>query len=92
MNKLPKGKWDGLAALILMAAIMALDWPTSFSRWVWSHLPESVGFAFWCVCGPLALVLIISGLWRGNTVSRICSILALCLVAVIVLMICMAGV
>jgi hypothetical protein len=96
MNKLLKGKWDGVAALIWVAAIVALIWPPFVSHWIWSHLPEipeRVGFVFWWfVWWPITLVLAISGLWRGNTVSRICAILAICLAAGIVLITLMAGV
>jgi hypothetical protein len=97
MNKSPKSNWHGLAALVLATAIMFFFgiWPTSVSRWIWLHLPkipESVGFVFWWfVWWPPVLVLAVSGLWRGNTANKICAVLAICLAAGIVLIMCMPG-
>ena len=87
MNKSPKSNWHGLVALVYVAVIVLFFgvWPTSVSRWIWSHLPEipeRVGFVFWAfVWWPPVLILGISGLWRGNVVSRICAVLAICLAA-----------
>jgi hypothetical protein len=98
MNKSYNGKWDGVAALIWVAMIVLFfgAYPTSVSYWIWSHLPEMperIGFVFWgFVWWPPVLVLSISGLWRGNTASRICAVLAILFAAGVVVILCMAGV
>jgi hypothetical protein len=85
MNTPFKGKWDGLAALVWMGALVVLVWPTPASRWLWLHLPRffssgNFSFVFWVYCWwPPVLVLAVSGLWRGNLFSKICAVPAICL-------------
>ena len=92
MNKSSKGKWHGLAALIWMGAVAVFF--LSMTNPIWFSSPaREFCHVFWAfVWWPAALVLVISGLWRGNIVNRICAILAICLAAGIVLIMSMAGV
>ena len=71
-----KGKWDGLAALVWVAVVLvaARVIPVRF----WERLPEMFPSAFWTFgWWPPALILAVSGLWRGNVFGRVCAVVAI---------------
>ena len=80
MNTKLKNKWDGFIGLawLCLVIIYVVEIPTH----IHSRLSEYFGFfwiCFWMFGWWLpTLYFAISGLWRGNMVSRICAISTIC--------------
>ena len=76
MNTSIKSRWDGIAALVWLGAIIAITMlaPSSF----WSYFSDSFLTVFWTFGWWLPiLILAVSGLVLGNTTSKICALIAI---------------